>query len=267
MKSYFSGSSYDTPQDRRRALGDRLFLNSRLYFAGGYIREVFRSRSIALRGLYDRAEWAESSHRVFRLIEDCGGHFHLRGLDNLKSGQGPFVYVSNHMSTLETMTFPCMIAPFMEVTFVVKESLAKHLLFGPIMRARNPILVKRSNPREDFQTVMTKGNELLAKGTSIIIFPQSTRSAEFIPDEFNSLGVKLARAAGVQIIPVAIKTDFWGNGRYLRELGPLHRSCPIRMVFGKPFPVAGNGKEEHKKVIDFIISHLIQWGALIKSAQ
>jgi 1-acyl-sn-glycerol-3-phosphate acyltransferase len=264
MKPFFSSPSYDTPEDHHRSFGDRLMLNSRWYFAARYIREVFRSRSIALRGLYDREEWAKSSYRVFRMIEDCGGRFHLRGLERLESDQGPFVFISNHMSTLETMTFPSIIAPLMEVTFVVKESLARHPLFGPVMRARDPIQVQRSNPREDFQAVMTQGKDLLARGISIIIFPQSTRSPEFDPEEFNSLGIKLARSAGVQVMPVAIKTDFWGNGKYLKELGPITRDYPIHMVFGEPFPIKGTGKEEHKRVIGFIITHLKQWGAVVK---
>jgi 1-acyl-sn-glycerol-3-phosphate acyltransferase len=263
MEPFFTGNSYDTPDDTPRFLGDRLSLNTRWYFAGGYIREVCRSRAIALRGLYDRKAWAESSYRVFKLIEGCGGQFHLRGLDNVRSCEPPVVFISNHMSTLETMTLPCIIAPFLPVTFVVKESLATHPLFGPVMRARAPILVGRRNPREDFQTVMTEGKALLGKGTSIIIFPQSTRSAIFVPEEFNSLGVKLARAAGVQVVPVAVKTDFWGNGKYLKELGAIDRGKPIHMVFGQPFATQGTGKDEQKKVIDFITSHLRQWGASI----
>jgi len=264
MQAYFTGSSYDTPEDYPRFLGDRLFLNTRWYLFGTYIAEIIRTRSIAMKGLYDKNVWADSSHRVFKLIEGCGGRFHLRGLDNLRSCQKPLVIISNHMSTLETFVFPGIIAPFMDVTFVVKESLNKHPLFGPIMRARNPIVVKRDNPREDFQTVMTKGKELLASGTSIIIFPQSTRAAEFKPEEFNTLGIKLARAAGVQVMPVAIKTDFWENGKYLKELGALDRSKPIHMVFGRPFSIHGTGKDEHKQVVDFIIANLREWGASIK---
>jgi 1-acyl-sn-glycerol-3-phosphate acyltransferase len=132
------------------------------------------------------------------------------------------------------------------------------------MRARDPIVVKRENPREDFRTVMARGKELLAGGTSIIIFPQSTRSAEFIPEEFNSLGIKLAKAAGVQVMPVAVKTDFWGNGKYLKDLGAINRSKPIHVVFGQPFSIQRTGKDEHKQVIDFIISHLREWGAAVK---
>lgn len=263
MHPFFNGSSYDTPDDEPRVLLDRLFLNTRWYFAGGYIREVFRSRSTALRGLYDRKAWAESSYRIFRLIERCGGRFHLRGLENLRSCRHPLVIISNHMSILETFVFPCIIAPFMEVTFVVKESLERHPLFGPVMRARHPISVKRQNPREDFQTVMAQGKELLASGTSIIIFPQSTRSAEFITEEFNSLGIKLAKAAGVQVMPVVVQTDFWENGKYLKDLGAINRSRPIHMVFGQTLSIHGTGKEEHQQIIDFIVTHLREWGGII----
>ena len=263
MEAFLTGPTYDTRADKRRDLGDRLFLNSRWYLVGAYVAEIFRTRSIAHKGKYDRAVWADSSCRVFRLIEGCGGRFHLRGLDNIHTCHPPVVFISNHMSTLETFVLPCMIAPFVRVTFVVKESLVRHPLFGPIMRSRDPIVVRRENPREDFQAVMSKGKELLAGGTSVIIFPQSTRAPEFIPSEFNTLGIKLAKAAGVQVVPVALKTDFWRNGKYLKELGPLDRTKPIHFAFGHPFPIIGNGKDEHRRVVDFIVSNLQEWGAAV----
>jgi 1-acyl-sn-glycerol-3-phosphate acyltransferase len=257
-KPCFTGSSYDTPDDQPRRLLDRLALNTRWYFVSAYLRIVANASSLAVKGVYDKQAWIRSSYNTIRIIEGCGGRFHLRGLDNLQLCKGPVVFVSNHMSTLETFVFPCIIAPLMNVTFVVKKSLVKMPLFGPVMRSREPIVVSRDNPREDFETVMTAGQKLLAEGTSIIIFPQGTRSVKFIPSDFNSLGIKLARAAGVQVVPVAIKTDFWGNGKYLKDLGPIHRSQPIWMVFGKPFPIQGNGKEEHQRVIEFIQNNLSQ---------
>ncbi len=259
MKPFFTEAAYDTPKDKPRFLMDRVFLNTRWFFVSGYLNEIIKARSLALKGTYNNQAWAESSHNIFNLIEGCGGRFHLRGLDNLVACEGPVVFISNHMSTLETFVFPCIIAPKMDVTFAVKESLTKHPLFGPVMRSRDPIAVGRNNPREDFQTVMNKGKELLAKGTSVIIFPQSTRDVKFIPEEFNSLGIKLAKAAGVQVVPVAIKTDFWQNGKYLKDLGPIDRSKNIHMIFGEPFSIKGNGKDDHQKVVDFISDNLKQW--------
>jgi len=220
---------------------------------------ILKDRKVAIEGNYDKETWAATSNYILRLIEECGGRFHITGLDNLRNRKEPVVFVSNHMSTLETMVFPGIIAPFMDVTFIVKESLVEHRYFGTIMKAREPIIVGRTNSREDFKKVMTEGPEFLAKGISIVIFPQSTRKDEFIPSEFNSLGVKLAKKTNVNVFPVAIKTDFWGHGKYLKDLGPIKRNKPIYMDFGKPMEISGSGKEEHEKIIEFISSSLNNW--------
>lgn len=258
-KGFFETDSYHTKENTPRLLLDRLALNTRLYFMSKYFSIVLKSRSKALKDRYDTKAWALSSYDVFKLIEGCGGRFHITGLENLDKCQGPVVFISNHMSTLETMVFPCIIAPLMEVTFVVKDSLIKHPFFGPVLRARNPIVVSRSNSREDFKTVMNMGQELLANGTSIIVFPQNTRTVDFIPKEFNTLGVKLASNAKVQVIPIAIKTDFWENDKYLKDLGPIRRNKPIHIAFGEPLSIAGSGKEENKMIIEFISTHLVKW--------
>lgn len=260
MQPFFTGSAYDTPENTPRLLLDRLFLNSRWYFVGGYISVVLKARSLAVKGQYNNEKWAESSFNIVRLIEGCGGRIHLRGLENTHSVREPVVFISNHMSTLETFVFPCIIAPHRNVTYVVKESLMNHAIFGPVMRSRDPIAVSRINPREDFQKVMTKGKELLAKGISVIVFPQTTRTREFWEEDFNSMGVKLAKAAGVKAVPVAIKTDFWGNGRILKDLGVVNRQEPVWMEFGEPLSIGGNGKEEHGQIVKFITSCLRQWG-------
>jgi len=168
------------------------------------------------------------------------------------------------MSTLETMVFPGIIAPFREVTFVVKDSLVKHPFFGAVMRSRNPIVVSRENSREDLMIVINKGMELLAKGISVVIFPQSTRNTEFHTSEFNSLGVKLAGRAGVPVVPVAIKTDFWENGGIFKDLGPISRNKPVYIEFSNPMKITGNGKDENQKIIDFISAKLKSWGGFVK---
>ena len=263
-KVYFPSHSYHTKEDMPRKLLDRIALNTRFYFMIRYGSFILRDRKVALEGNYDKETWALTSNDIFRLIEDCGGRFHITGLDNLHNCKEPVVFIGNHMSTLETMIFPCIIAPLMDVTFIVKNSLVEHGYFAPIMRARKPIIVGRTSSREDFKKVMTEGPELLAKGISIVVFPQSTRKDEFIPSEFNSLGVKLAKKASVNVIPIAIKTDFWGHGKYLKDLGPIRRDKPIYMDFGKPMEISGSGKEEHERIIEFISSSLTNWGGEVR---
>lgn len=264
MGELFPGSTYDTPADTPRKFLDRLGLGSRWYFLAGYARIVLDARALALKGLYDDQAWIASSYRTLKFIEGCGGRFHLRGLDNIRALGGPAVFVSNHMSILETFVFPCLIEPYRHVTFVVKNSLVRGV-FGPIMRSRDPIAVGRENPREDFAKVMAEGRRLLENGTSVVIFPQATRTVDFAPEKFNTLGIKLARAAGVEVVPVAIKTDFWENGRLFKDFGRIRRKRPIHMVFGRPFRVSGTGREDHERVIEFIAGHLREWGEEVKS--
>lgn len=257
---YFESYSYTSPVKGKRSLWDKIIHCNRLYFTLKYAKIVLKTRKEAIRGIYDTKAWADSSIFILRFIEKAGGDFRISGMENISKDPGPVLFIGNHMSTLETMVLPGIIAPHREVTFVVKESLVRHPLFGHVMRSRDPIVVGRTDPRKDFEVVMTKGMELLSKGISIVIFPQSTRSIEFKPEEFNSLGVKLAKRAGVKVVPFALKTDFWGQGKLIKELGPLDSKKPIYFKFGEPFAIESTGKEENQKIIDFIQTSLAEWG-------
>ncbi len=261
MNEFFPTNEYKTPAVTKRYLGDRLALGSRWYFVYKFVKILLRCRSYALKGVYDSELWAQTSLDILRCVERCGGRFHIEGLNYLRDNKEPVVIVGNHMGTLETMVLPSIVQPFFEVTFVVKEKLVKGPIFSPIMKARDPIVVGRKNPREDLQRVLKKGTEkLTVDSSSIIIFPQSTRRTEFIPRQFNSLGVKLARRANVKVIPVALKTDFWGNGKLLKGFGPLDRSKTIHFAFGPPKEITGNGSKEHAEIVEFIQQNLDRWG-------
>ena len=254
-------TKYDTyiSPPGKKGLKSWLLRDNWLFFVAGYARIVLRTRKEAREGRYGYPEWIYSSHEILKLLEKAGGRFEIEGMNNIHKISEPLLFISNHMSTLETMIFPGLIAPHRKVTFVVKESLVRNPFFGDVMRSREPIVVGRVDARKDFETVMREAPLLLEKGVSLVIFPQSTRREVFIPSEFNSLGVKLARRTGIQVLPVAIKTDFWGNGRIIKEFGKLDHRKTIHIKFGEPFPVKGTGKEENQAIIGFIQSNLKLW--------
>jgi len=259
LTNFLTEDTYHTDAGTPRLLLDKMAMNTRWAFISKFIPLVFESRRIAKAGNYDYDEWISASLEIFRLIENCGGRFHITGLGNISKSDGPVVFISNHMSTMETMIFPGIIAPKRKVTFVVKDTLNRHAIFGPTMRSRDPIVVTRTDPRADFRTVIAEGKMNLDKGTSVVIFPQSTRTVDFKAEEFSSLGVKLAKANNVPIVPVAIKTDFWGNAKFLKAFGPIDRRKPIHIDFAEPMMVKGTGKEEHREIIDFIFKRLQEW--------
>jgi 1-acyl-sn-glycerol-3-phosphate acyltransferase len=261
MTDFFPGDDYTTPEGVPRVVSEYLLLGSRWSVYCHFFATILRSRALALAGLYDDEAWARSSREIISNLERCQARFRIEGMNRVRGAEGPLVFVSNHMSTLETLALPGLIVPMKPVTYVVKEKLLHGLFWGPIMRSRNPIAVSRSDPRADLEIVLREGCARLAAGVSVIIFPQGTRREVFERSQFNSLGVKLAAKAGVRLLPVAVKTDYWGSSGILRGFGPIRRDRPIRIEFGEPVPIAGRGRAEHDHCLDFIESRLRAWGA------
>ena len=236
------------------------FLHPSFIFFPNLLRIILYNNRLARRKIYNDIRWANSSIDIVQSLERAGIKLHFSGMNNLKKVSTPVVFVSNHMSTLETMVLPSIIQPLMKVIYVIKEELARYPLFGPIALARDPILVGRENPREDLAIVLEVGNKKIQEGKSIIIFPQKTRTVYFDPAQFNSLGVKLAKRNNVPVIPIALVSDAWGNGKFIKEVGKIDPTKEVHIAFGEPRIISGNGAEEHQKVVDFISSKFLEWG-------
>ncbi len=220
---------------------------------------VCRGSLLARQGRYRTAEWCASSLATMRALEEVGVSIEITGVDSFRTIEGPCVFIANHMSTLETFVLPAIISSFKDSTFVVKQSLVDYPIFKHIMRSRNPVTVGRSNPREDLRAVLEGGVERLRAGISIVIFPQTTRTAAFDPEAFNSIGIKLAKKAGVPVVPIALKTDAWCNGKILKDYGKIDRRKPVHFAFGQPMLVSDRGTEEHEAIIRFITARLKEW--------
>jgi 1-acyl-sn-glycerol-3-phosphate acyltransferase len=221
---------------------------------------VIQSGILARRGRLDSEHWVLGSWAAVRAGERAGGRYDVSGLQNIADDDDDaVVFVSNHMSSLETLVLGGFTIPFRDASFILKSSLLGYPFMGDILRAGQPIEVGRRNPREDLKAVLEKGGELLAKGRSVIVFPQATRSPTLDPAKFNTLGIKLARRAGVRVIPLALKTDFLANGRIFKDLGKVWPERTVHFEFGPPLAVDGNGREQHEAVIGFIGERLAKW--------
>lgn len=252
----FVGDTYRT-SPRRLSLTAQALPSFIFYYHVFMI--VWRGSSLAKRGQYRTAEWCQSSLATVRALENVGVTIEITGIDAVRNHDGPCVLIANHMSTLETFVLPVIISSFKEATFVVKQSLVDYPVFKHIMRSRNPITVGRTNARDDLRAVLEGGVERLKAGSSIIIFPQTTRSRVFDPEAFNTIGIKLAKKAGVPVVPIALKTDAWGNGKFLKDYGKIDASKKVYFAFGKPMMIKDRGAEEHAEIIEFIRTKLREW--------
>lgn len=234
------------------------FLSLRFYLSLAGI--MYRAGRIAAAGNYNAERWVYDSFLVGRLMERIGAPVVIEGVENLDI-EGPCVFESNHMSTLETFFLPCIIQPRKDVTFVVKKSLLKYPCLGPVLASRDPLALGRTNPREDLTIVLEGGMKHLSAGRSVIIFSQGSRRPDVKTEDFNTLGVKLARKAKVPVIPIALKTDAWGEGSLIKDMGKITPSLPVHVRFGAPVDIKGPGKEEHAAIVNFIKTSFDEWAA------
>lgn len=237
--------------------GQKGFFNTlAFYIKIGMI--ILRSNRLATKGKYDGEAWILSSYDILKATMSTGVEIEFEGLDNVKLDE-PVVYISNHMSTLETFILPCIIHPNNKVCFIMKKELVDMPFFGPVGAARHPIVVGRKNPREDLMEVFKQSKDRLESGRSIIVFPQKSRSDKLMVKGFNTIGVKIAKKYNVKIVPVALTTDFWQNGKLVKDFGKIDPAKKVRISFGKPFEPTGEGSNDNQTVLDFIESKFKEW--------
>ncbi len=195
--------------------------------------EVFSAAAFAKKNSYDDKKWIASSIHLMRRLEQSGLQIEISGIENLFPKK-PVVIIGNHMSMMETIILPGIICPIKPITFVVKQSLLNYPIFKHVMRSRNPIAVTRTKPRADLKKVMEEGVKRLQNNISVIVFPQTTRAHTFSANEMSTIGVKLAKKAGVQAVPLALKTDGWDNGKTFKDFGRIRPERKVYFSFGKP---------------------------------
>ncbi len=238
----------------------RVFLPSVLFYAQA-AAHIGSAAYQARRGRLTNARLVEGSHALRRSLEAVGVRFEVSGLENTDWSGGPYVFAANHMSALETQILPSILSPAAPCTFVVKSSLMRYPVFGPVLKAFDPIVVERADPKADLRQVLGEGGKRLAAGMSVIVFPQAHRTVAFDRKGFNTIGVRLARAAGVPVVPIALQTSAWSEGRWLQDIGWIVPKRPVRFAVGQPITIGADTRGAQEQVVEFIESRLAAWDA------
>ena len=258
QEGLFEQNTYHTP-DLPISTAKKLLTWNALHFYIDFCKVVKKGAWLAKHNEYSRQNWFDLSYDVIKFIENHGGIIDVAGMNNFQKIDGPVIFVGNHMSILETIVIPSLVLKYKELCIAMKKQLFDIPFFGTLLSGFRTIAVSRKNPVDDYKTIIRDGGKAIEDGYSTLLFPQTTRTINFSSEEFNSVGVKLARRVQVPIIPIALKTDFWGNGRILKDFGPIDRSKKVYFRFGEPITVTGTGKEENQQIIDFIQGHLANW--------
>jgi 1-acyl-sn-glycerol-3-phosphate acyltransferase len=153
---------------------------------------------------------------------------------------GPFVVVANHQSILDIL----MLARLpREMKWVAKESLFKVPVAGWMLRMAGDIAIRRGDA-ESGGEALARAKAYLARGMSVMIFPEGTRSAKGTLLPFKSGAFRLAIDAGVPVLPIAVH----GTAHGMPKGGPWVRPCQAFARILAPVPTAGRSLEDAGKL-------------------
>ncbi|MFC7548889.1 lysophospholipid acyltransferase family protein [Plantactinospora sp. GCM10030261] len=171
---------------------------------------------------------------------------------------GGAVLASNHVSYLDFIF--CGLAARDSgrlVRFMAKQEVFADRVAGPLMRGMRHIPVDRAAGAGSYDAAVAA----LRGGEIVGVFPEATISRSFTVKPLKTGAVRMARAAGVPILPVAI----WGSQRLWTKGRPRQltkRGVPITIMVGEAIPVADT--DDVGRATDELRRHL---SALVDRAQ
>ena len=175
----------------------------------------------------------------------------VHGMDNLPQGtKDPAVLLVKHQSTWETFVMPTIMPH--PLAYVFKRELLYVPFFGWAMARLDMIHIDRSQKSRAFAKVVQQGRRLMADGVWVIMFPEGTRIARGEVGEYKTGGTRLAIAAGVPVIPVAVT-----SGRCWPRKAFIKRPGVVDISIGRPIPTEGRQADElMAEVRDWIESEM-----------
>ena len=115
-------------------------------------------------------------------------------------GSRPWGIVTNHQSMLD---IPLMYVLPLNFKWVSKKEVQKMPIFGWVLWMHGDIPVERGS-RRSAKRMMERCVERLSRGTSVIVFPEGTRTRTGEIGRFKDGAFLVAKSAGVGIQPVVI---------------------------------------------------------------
>ena len=162
------------------------------------------------------SNWVKTNLYILKFI--CGVSWKVHGIHNLKNT--PCILVSNHQGQWESFYLQTLLIPS---SSIIKKELLYIPIFGWALACLKPIHLRRANKYRSMKKVIKDGSKKLKKGTSLIIFPEGTRTnpKDGLKKFSNSCGY-LSVNNNVPIIPICHNSGlFWRNKRFIKHKGEV----------------------------------------------
>ena len=207
---------------------------------------VLGSLSVILR-VFDTS--GNQSHRVAslwsRLICQWNGiRVEITGAENILTNQ-PQIFIANHQGYYDIFA----LAGYLDVQlrWVSKAILFRIPFMGWAMSAARYISVKRNDRKQSYQAFL-KTLEAINKGSSIVLFPEGTRSKDGSIGDFKKGSQLLAQRANVPMVPITII----GTRSIIRKGSIIIHPGPIQIIISPHVTLDAKNAKKGDEILQII---------------
>lgn len=178
----------------------------------------------------------------------------VNGTSNIDTGRSA-IFMANHQSNFD---IPVLLAHLpVQFRWLAKAELFRIPIFGRAMRGCGYISIDRSDRDSAFQS-LTKAAATIKNGTSVLIFPEGTRSPDGTINPFKKGPFVLTVDAGAPIVPIVIH----GTWSIMPKNRRIIKPCRVTLDILPPVETSGysrNTKEElMEKLRNLLCQHFSQ---------
>jgi 1-acyl-sn-glycerol-3-phosphate acyltransferase len=192
---------------------------------------LFRSKGYFAHGCARAWSWL--------ILATTGVRVTVSGLERLDPGK-TYVFASNHQSIYDIPVLFTSL-PF-QLRIIAKASLGNFPILGWHLRRTGHMLVDRKKP--DAARVFAWANALTAKGLSLIIFPEGTRSRDGYLGAFKGGPFYSAVQAGLPIVPISVV----GSRHVMRKGELTTKPGDVRVIVHDPIPTQASAEPDMRQV-------------------
>lgn len=165
------------------------------------------------------------------LLWSVGARVSVRGIDKIDRSK-TYLYVANHQSYIDIPTLFAKLP--VEFRIMAKKSLFSVPFLGWHLNRSGHIPIDRSSSKSGLKSLFEAAERVKA-GTSVIVFPEGTRSVDGAIHEFKGGSFLLATRAGVPIVPITINGT---RAVLIKNSWHLHPGR-VEMIVHDPVDVSG----------------------------
>jgi putative phosphoserine phosphatase/1-acylglycerol-3-phosphate O-acyltransferase len=153
-----------------------------------------------------KMSWNEGLDAMWATIGDLGAaaagiQLAIKGEEHLWASR-PAVFILNHQSNADFLIAIKLIRK--DARAVAKKELESVPILGQMMAASGTIFLDRTDKDKAIES-LKPAVDSLKEGTSVVIFPEGTRSYDYTLGSFKKGAFHMAMQAGVPLIPIILK--------------------------------------------------------------